>query len=202
MKKAFKLMAIALVAGAMFTACGGEEGTGSGNDWPVEAVLLEEGFEAGSLPAGWTNIDVDADGEAWCFDAGNFGGANGSSGIAYSKSFYNNFGPLTPDNYLVTPALKIADGNYMVSWQVCGQDARYAHEYYEVHVGTVTDGAFTSAGKIFSGYADGAKSQSAWLSKSASLADYANQELCIAFRHCNTTDEFYLNLDNVKVYHN
>ena len=49
-------------------------------------------------------------------------GHNGSSDLILSRSYDNNFGPLTPDNWLVTPAVTLCEGSTFSFW-ACGQDA-------------------------------------------------------------------------------
>lgn len=47
----------------------------------------------------------------------------------------------------------------------------------------------------------GAKVQGAWKQKTASLQAYAGQTVHIAFRHFNSTDMYYINLDDVVIQH-
>ena len=208
MKKAFKLFAIALTASAMMFACDNTDDPNNpdnpgNNDQPGDPVLIEENFDGGAMPSGWTNIDADADGYAWVHssDFGAITGNNASAGCVISQSYDNNYGPLTPNNYLVTPVVKIPNGKYSVSWAVCGQDASYANEYYEVHVGTVENGQFVSQKKIYSETVT-AKAQGTWRTRTVELADFAGKEVAIAFRHCDVTDMFYLDLDDVKIFDN
>lgn len=206
------MMALALMAGALCVACGDENvdpiddngnGTGTGDNPQTELtepVLINENFDAG-MPTGWATADADGDGFNWkCSSDLGIAGFGGSGACMMSQSYSNDLqSPLTPDNYLITPEFDI-NGNYQVSWQACGQDASFAHEYYEVYVVTINGEQFTTEAKIYSGYADEGKDQGTWYACSANIPESFNgKKIAIAFRHCNTTDEFILNIDNIKV---
>lgn len=211
MKKVFRFFAIAALAFGMtnLVACGGdeEEGDGNGNNTQQEEqgepILLEEGFENG-IPSTWSNFDVDGDGLAWLSDEGNFGDHGGNGQLVYSQSYDNNFGPLTPDNYLVTPTIHIPNASgYNLTYWVCGQDANYAAEHYAVYVGKVENGTFVANGNALLEETitakSGAKAQGTWYQKTINLDAYKGQDVQIAFRHFDVTDMYFLNLDDVKV---
>ena len=84
-------------------------------------VVFQSDFSAG-IPEGWNTIDNDGDGNNWI----------GNSGFVYSES-YNNSGPLTPDNWLITPLVDLG-GSVVVNAK--GQDASYASEIFGVFVST------------------------------------------------------------------
>ena len=199
MKKVFRFFAIAAIACGMTMAVsckpdddGGNGGNGGNDNGPE--VLLDEAFESG-VPAGWTTIDADGDGETW--EDFSMPGVNNSKCLS-SRSYDNNSGALTPDNYLVTSELEFA-GEYTLTYQVCAQDAAYPADHYAVMVGTVSNGVFTPTATLLEEDLTASKAQGAWLSRSISLKDYKGKKLSIAFRHYNCTDFFMMNLDNVKV---
>ncbi|MCF7920226.1 MAG: immune inhibitor A, partial [Candidatus Cloacimonetes bacterium] len=99
-------------------------------------LLLEEGFETWP-PADWLFLDEDGDSYGW-----DDGGALGliayeGDGLAYSASYLNTPGPgaLTPDNWLISPAIQM-DYNGQINYFVCAQDAAWAGEHYGVYVST------------------------------------------------------------------
>lgn len=204
MKKMFRFFAIAAIAFGMTmnVACdkddNGEEGGGGNTD--NLPTTINENFDNAGIPAGWSVIDADGDGDTWVnsIDLLQSGYGYQSAGCAVSRSYDNNSGPLTPDNYLVTPKIYI-DGTTL-TWMVAEQDSQYPNEHYSVEVGTVNNGQFTSKGVLFeetfSGYD---KAQSSWFQRSVDLSQYKGQSLQIAFRHYNCTDQFYLLIDDVKV---
>ena len=160
----------------------------------AQTTLLTEGFEAGEVPAGWTLIDADGDGNNWESDPFNEEpgqGRNGGKCIS-SASFINNFGPVTPDNYLITP---MVTGATQVKYWVSGQDAAYAGEHYAVCASS-TGTAAADFTIIFEETVTGAKVQGVWHERSVNLPSGTKY---VAFRHYDCTDMFYLNLDDVSV---
>ena len=159
--------------------------------------LLSEDFENG-IPATWLNIDADNDSYAWMEGtAPGVSGNNGSNGCAYSCSYYDGT-VLTPDNWLITPAVTLTGNSDLTFW-VAAQDASYAAEHYGVYIsttGTATSN-FTLLFEETLNANGGAKVQGTWKQKTISLANYTGQTVYIAFRHFNCTDMFYLNLDDV-----
>ncbi len=143
---------------------------------------------------GWTNIDADGDGYKW--SAGTFAGHNGGN-CASSASYVNNVGPLTPDNYLVSPK----KGFYStLNFWACAQDGAWAAEHFGVAVSTkgntdpddfITIQEWTLARN--------AKAQGTWNQYSVDLSAYAGQDIWVAFRHFDCTDMFNLNVDDVEL---
>ena len=169
--------------------------------------LFVENFDNGILPANWTTLDIDNDGYTWQHNTEvntSIQGHNGSSGMMTSASYVNNVGALTPNNWLITPAVTIPD-NALLSFWVSAQDASWAGEHYGVYVTTSTN--YTDPANytlLFEETIDaegGAKVQGAWKQKTASLQAYAGQTVHIAFRHFNSTDMYYINLDDVVIQH-
>lgn len=165
-------------------------------------------FEDGMIPANFTQYDEDGDGYSWEGSAAPFSyfvesvdlsgsGHDGSYGFAVSGSYSNNYGALTPDNYLVTPNLTIGAGSTLTFW-CTGQDANYSAEHYAVLVSTTTNdvAAFTT---VFEETFSAAKAQATWQEKTVDLSSYAGQNIYIAFRHFNCTDEFVFDLDDITV---
>ena len=162
--------------------------------------LLSEDFENG-IPTTWLNVDADNDGNSWLSSAGVSGvaGHNGTDGCAYSCSYYNST-VLTPDNWLITPAVTLTGNSDLTFW-VAAQDASYAAEHYGVYIsttGTATSN-FTLLFEETINANGGAKVQGTWKQKTISLANYTGQTVYIAFRHFNCTDMFYLNIDEVEI---
>ena len=172
------------------------------NSRMVREVIIDEDFENG-LPTGWATIDADGDGYNW-EDTG-MEGHNGGACIT-SASYVNYVGPLTPNNYLVTP--QVALGGTFSFW-ACAQDASYAAEHFGVAVSTASQtnaNDFTTiqewtmtakAGAPTNISRDGSRTQGNWYQYTVDLSSYAGQVGFIAIRHFNCTDEFYLNVDDV-----
>lgn len=164
-------------------------------------------FEDGTMQ-GWTTYDADADGFDWVLgseiggiylvDGASLAGTGheDSQDMVCSGSYSNVAGALTPDNYLISPKLALGSGATLTFW-VCAQDASYSAEHYAVMVST----SGTSAANFTTVFEEtfGAKAQTAWQQKTVNLGSYANQQVYIAIRHYNCTDEFILNVDDINV---
>ena len=82
-------------------------------------------------PTCWSTIDADGDGDNWTqIDYNQHSGTYG----AMSASYINNVGPLTPDNYLISPKFEInADDLELSVWRAA-QDPNYPKEKYSILV--------------------------------------------------------------------
>ena len=158
----------------------------------VEPVT--ENFDTEDDLGGFTVMDADGDGYNWSHYIGD-GGENqlkthSGYGNVLSNSYVNNVGPLTPDNWLVTPEATLT-GTF--SFWACGQDAGYASEVFAVYVSTtVADdpSAFEKVSEDF--VATGEMTE-----YTVDLSAYAGQTGYIAIRHYNVTDMFELVVDDV-----
>ena len=165
-------------------------------------TLLQEGFDDGNVPAGWTVIDADGDGHNWGEAAATYGsGFDGHDGASISSASYiNNVGALTPDNWLITPSVSLVANATLTFW-VAAQDGSYAYEKYGVYISTSgTDvNNFT---EIYSETMDangGPRDQGTWKQKTVNLSSYTGQNVYIAFRHFDCTDAYWLDLDDVEI---
>lgn len=164
----------------------------------VTSFPWTEDFESG-VATGFTFIDADGDNNNWeVYDFGTTAnGHNGSDMVAASASYINNVGAVTPDNWMILPAMDIpASGtDFELSWYEKGQDANYAAENYSVYISTtgatVADFGTTA---VLSSTTTGD-----WVKKTVALGSYAGQTIYIAFRHHNVTDMFYLDIDDIRI---
>ena len=160
----------------------------------VTSFPWTEGFEGG-IGACWSTIDNNNDGYGW-EALGGFGN-NGSSYSAASYSYVNGVGALTPDNWLVSPAIVVpATGSYDLSWAVSASNNDYPEEHYAVYVATAkTVAAFTATTAVYEETLTAAQ----WATRTVSLAAYAGQTVYVAFRHYNCTDQFFMAIDDVTI---
>ena len=136
-----------------------------------------------AAPACWMIYDADGDGNNWYL----YQGAIQSASYASTA--------LTPDNWLISPQFAIpATGNYEVTWTATAQDQSWPAEHYGVYVSTTDHSStanftmlqeWTLSAGIFNPVID--------------LSDYAGQNIYIALRHFNCTDQFRLSIDNFVV---
>ena len=142
------------------------------------------------LTGGWTCIDADGDGNEWYHLTGeNF---NNHNGIGHVTSASYMGGALTPDNWLVSPQVKL-DGT--LSFWAAGQDASYADEVFTVYVSTgdPTDvSSFTAISQDLT--ATGEMTEYTF-----DLSSYAGQMGYVAIRHHDVTDMFRLNVDDIAI---
>jgi len=154
-----------------------------------------EGFEGSTFPpAGWTMVDADGDGNNWFrYSAEN--SAHTGNYSAGTASWTSATGALTPDNWLITPPLAIpATGDYMVEYYVAGQDPAYPDEHYGFYVSTSGPSIAN-----FTLLREETMEDAEWHQRSNPLASYAGQTVHFAFRHFNSTDVFYMKIDDVCV---
>jgi len=162
-----------------------------------------EDFENG-MPSCWSILDQDGDSYSWehSYEPASYysnvdlsgSGNNGSDGFVMSGSYSNVNGVLTPDNWLITPALVIPSNGATLSWYVSAVDADYAAEYYEVMLSTsLTPNSFTSVFNETLQYDE-------WEQRSVNInGNFAGQTVYVAFRNYNTEDIFLMKIDDISV---
>lgn len=165
--------------------------------------IFSEDFSHG-IPATWTHNDADGDGYFWTVINGIDGHYGEDDKCASSQSYINGVGPLSPDNWLVTPAISIpATGSYELTFWLAAQDANYPREHYGIYITTSNDiedpNVYTLIYEETMNAAGGDREQGTWKQKSVFLDEYAGQTIHIAFRHFDTYDQYVLNLDDVQI---
>lgn len=196
----------------VITQAKGSAGGGGGGNGPV---IFSEDFESIDNLAEWRLLDMDGDDNTWGY--ADFLAAHSGIGIIFSQSYDNDSGPLTPDNWIITPGVQLTSDNYVSFW-VTGQDPSYANEHYGVFIGTVLPSSaadldayqniFEATNPVSDPYeeevvvfesANGPKDMT-WQRISVKIpASYDNETVYIAFRHFDCTDMYFLNLDDVMV---
>ncbi len=144
------------------------------------------------LTGGWTAIDADGDGYEWYHLYGsNF---NNHSGYGHVTSASYQGSPLTPDNWLVSPEVKL-DGK--LSFWAAGQDPSYAEEVFAVYVNVGGDPTNTADFELISDaelVASGEMTEFVF-----DLSGYEGAMGYVAIRHYNVTDMFRLNVDDIAI---
>jgi len=142
------------------------------------------------LTDGWTSIDADGDTYGWYHLYGeNFNNHNGKGHVT-SASYMG--GALTPDNWLVSPEVKL-DGT--LSFWAAGQDASWCGEHFAVYVSTgdPTDpNSFVQISEELVANAD-------MTEYTFDLSNYAGELGYVAIRHYNVSDMFRLNVDDIAI---
>ncbi len=152
-----------------------------------------EGFEGGVIPEDWTVVDADGDSYNWDIAPDGITAHTGDYCVL-SSSYINGVGVLTPDNFLITPQIQVGGSSVLDFWE-CAQDPAWAAEHYYVKVSTTgTDPAdFTNI------IHDETLADGDWHEVTISLADFAGQQVYLAFEHCEVTDMFAMKLDDISV---
>ena len=180
---------------------------------PGDLTTVVYDFEDGTMQ-GWTTIDADGDGFNWTLGASpSINTVNESKYSVYSESYSSDAGgALTPDNYLVSPQIKL-DGS--ISFYACAQDGEWAAEHFAVAVSTAgnTDAAdftnveewtMTASRAANPSFAPGKfrsprKTPGAWYKYTVDLSSYEGAEGYVAIRHFDCTDNFYIVVDDIEI---
>ncbi|MBN1879113.1 S8 family serine peptidase, partial [bacterium] len=151
---------------------------------------------------GWTVIDLDGDGDNWFLIGPDSDYAHNGEYWAASASWDSV--ALTPDNWLISPAIDLTSAtDPVLHWYIAAQDQTWPAEYYSVLLSTTGTSSSDFTNTLYSEtvQAGGPDGNNYWF-RSVNLASYVGNTVHIAFRHYNCTDQYWLNLDDVCVYEN
>ncbi len=185
--------------------------------WEGEKVITKGdefifGFEDGTMD-GWVTYDVDGDDFTWKHVWDFWGedyGYNSNASIL-SASYTNELGPLFPDNYIVTEEKYLIGGASQLTFMVSPFDDNYPNEYYGVAVSTtgntpedlemIWEETFMP-GKGTPRNADATRAQNItregnWYLRTVDLSAFEGQEIYIALRHFNCTDQYIFFIDDI-----
>lgn len=185
-------------------------GYGSDTAWMVVTVdnsiaisnfpYLQD-FESGM--AGWTTLDNDEYNYNWAISSNEIN-VNAHSGTHFiaSKSYIpnGNPGPITPDNFLVSPPMRIMSDSLRLEWWQRGYNNNFYADHYAVYVSTTgpTVDDFLATLPLYEATITAAEAVT-WTPKSISLAGYNGQTVWVAFRHFNCYDQWAVYLDDIAV---
>lgn len=152
-------------------------------------VYFQDDFSSGNL-SNWTLYDEDGDGENW----------EVVNEEATSFSWTQAQGALTPDNWMVSQMIDLtgATGDINLEWMVKAQDQGWPDENYSVYVGTSDDiSVMETNGADFNEVVGATNDE--FVFRDIDLSSFAGDEIYVAFRHHDVTDQFRVNIDNVVV---
>ncbi|KGN93939.1 choice-of-anchor J domain-containing protein, partial [Porphyromonas gulae] len=164
--------------------------------------LLNENFEGDDIPAGWTALDADGDGNNWGVQLNQFTRGERealaplrASNVAISYSSLNQGGgylPLTPNNFLITPKV---EGAKKISYKVGSPgNQSWSHDHYALCI-SKTGTAASDFEIIFEEtmvYSQGGAN----FTREKDLPDGTKY---VAFRHYNCTDVLAIVIDDVVI---
>ncbi len=146
-------------------------------------------FEDESQFEEFTTVDSDGDGYNWSYATGS---SHSGTGVLTSASYISS-GALTPDNWLISPKVKL--GGTVKFWY-CGQDPSYASEVFKVYV--YQGDEIPSNVSSFTALSEDITATGDMQEYTANLSSYSGTGY-IAIRHYNVTDMFRLNIDDFEV---
>lgn len=160
-----------------------------------QTTLFLDDFEDGAI-TNWTLIDSDGDTFNWV--AVNMTAAPIYKGMR-SASWITS-GALTPDNWAITPAIDLGFGGEQLTltWDVVARDADWDLENYNVYVSNTN----TTAGMLATlpVYEETTlEGVNVMTSRSVVLPADLSGTIYVAFRHFGVTDQFTVDVDNVKL---
>ena len=154
---------------------------------PEKIVYFEESFLT-EIPETFTIIDKDGDGYCWEW----------WDGEATSDSWKSGgIGPLTPENYLVTPAIEI--GSKMKTAYVDFDVRAKYDEGYRLMISTspITEANCREADVALDWQVTEVNS---WVTITVDISAYRGKTVYIALVHGNCTDQYYIRIKNLSVY--
>lgn len=161
-------------------------------------TYFSDNFDDGNI-SDWTLYDQDGDGQKWETIAL---AAPVTPAIA-SYSYDNVTGsPLTPNNYIVSPAINLsAATTALLKYKVKAQDPSFPNETYAVYVATTNSvAAFLANGPLLTENSATNGPGGVFYSKSINLSAFVGQsQVYIAFRHYNSSNAFAIHIDDVIV---
>lgn len=146
----------------------------------------------------WTLYDQDGDGKNW--ETIQLAGLSPAI-VSYS---YDNAATaaLTPNNYIVSPAINLsAATSAFLTFKVKGQDPAFNAEKYSVYISTTNSvSAILATTPVLTELASANGPGGVYYVKTINLAAYVGQaQIYVAFRHYETSDEFSIHIDDVKI---
>ncbi len=150
----------------------------------------------------WTRIDADGDGNDWAdiFQVTSSPGVPVSPISLISRSWQNNVA-LTPDNWIISPAIDLtaATGTINLTWLVQAAAASWNEENYSVYVSTGNTIADMLASSVTFTEVYPGDNTGPQLSRTLDMSSFAGQTVHLAFRHHNVTDMDWISIDDVTV---
>ncbi|HLW14652.1 MAG TPA: choice-of-anchor J domain-containing protein [Flavobacteriaceae bacterium] len=167
----------------------------------AQVEVYFEGFETEDLSE-WTLHDVDGDGFNWgdMFQVTDGSGNAVSPVSLISRSWQG--GPLTPDNWAITPAIDLtgASGSAELTWKVMAAAADWDNENYSVYVATSNEIADLLVSDVtFTETYDDPTNQGTQYERTLDLSSLMGEVVYVAFRHHDVTDMDWISIDDVKV---
>jgi hypothetical protein len=164
-------------------------------DFEMYNYFEEEGDIVTLEDGGWTLYDEDGDEYNWYVFPSDF-----YSKVATSASWVSADGALTPENWLVTPAIDLstyAKGSIYLQYRVYAQDPDWPEEHYKIVVST-TDNLVASF--IDENIVAEETIGDGIYFRNVDLSAFAGEVIHLAFVHYESTDWYRINFDKIQIY--
>lgn len=171
-----------------------------------QTVIWEDDFNDEDI-SDWTLYDEDGDANEWfVVQIQEEDGTPVNTPVLRSASWSSLSGPLTPDNYAVSPAIDLTgeDGTNTITltWNVSAADAAWSDENYTVYVATENSvSELTSSSISFNELVsdNGPAGSENFYEKTLDLTSMAGETVYVGFRHHDVTNVFTIEIDDVSV---
>jgi len=168
-------------------------------------VHFEENFdnseyESNFPPQGWILTDVDGDGNGWYWDFYE------DDGYLLSRSWSSQTGPLTPDNWIITPEIDLTEvesgKNIFLNFSVCptANTPQYKTEQYSVLLSTGGSDIQDFTVVLWNETLQTTMTNWEYLLREIDISSYAGQTVRLAFRHHDSTDMDRISINDIEVY--
>jgi len=149
----------------------------------------------------WSFIDSDGDTNNWIpVTLTDSGLGAGDISVLRSFSWVSTTGALTPDNWAITPAIDLTSvtGSLQLQWKIAAVDPDWDVENYTVYVATSnTITALQASPTSFNeSTLDGINTLT---TRTIDISSFVGQTIYVGFRHHNVSDQFSIELDDVRV---
>ena len=163
---------------------------------PFTTTLWTEGFEDNVFPPlCWRSYDQDGDGNFWDLSINPSGSPTHSgNGVALSESWSINEDALNPDNWLITPQFSIDADDFVFSLWYAAQDPLFPQEKFSILVSKLSSDPSDFI-EVFTTVI----SSDDFTEVVIPLAAYENEDIYLAIRHWDCTDQFYMKIDDVSI---
>lgn len=148
----------------------------------------------------WTVRDQDGDGHTWFAinyinDGLDYNPAHTGNGCASSASA-TSYESYTPNNFLISPRTLITSNQHTVSFWANAQDVNWPDEHFGLAVSTTN--TYASSFTMIQEWTM-TRISGTWHHYTVDLSAYIGQQIYVAIRHFNCTNEFRLNVDDIKL---
>lgn len=162
----------------------------------AQTTVFNETFETNSPTVNsWTKLNLDSNTANWIL----FNGTSATASMGFAgRSYFSASIGLTPDNVLISPAIALPTGTLSLTYQIAAYDTTKPAEHYAVYI--------LPSGNLFTGSETPVFEETLTVAQAAvattrtvNITASAGQNSKIYFRHYNTTNQYGLLLDNVKI---